>query len=536
MKKIYLLIAILLCRVTLSNAQNVSPYWSLAGNSNATSSSKLGTTNAINLRMFTNNVERMRLATSGLVGINTTAPNARLHVNSSSGQNSLRAQVNGSTKFLVSSNGGVAIGANLTPPTNGLYVLGNVGIGTNVPSYKMHVVTPGTAVFGNSTDPVGTYYGVWGNSTYTGVYGTGTTYGVVGRGIYGVVGSGSSYGVYGGGDTYGVYGTSGTYGVYGQSNGGYGVYGSGGQYGVFGYSPAGNGGRFYSADGYGLYAITGRADNSWAAVFDGNVYCYNAYQGSDKNLKKNITEFKDAMSIINKLKPKNYEFITDGKLAPLNLPRGHHYGLIAQDVEQVLPELVKESVHDLNFVKFKEIRTLSDGKEPTADTRKGPPSGLQKEPELKQTVENITIKAVNYTELIPIMIKGMQEQQAQMQDLNKKNDEKDKLISDLQSQINELKSLITKGATIASSTAFLKQNIPNPANNNTVVSYYIPDNAGHAQIKITDVKGSLIKTFTASKGEGQINIRSDELPAGTYNYTLYINNETIDTRQMVLIK
>jgi len=40
----------------------------------------------------------------------------------------------------------------------------------------------------------------------------------------------------------------------------------------------------------------------------------------------------------------------------------------------------------------------------------------------------------------------------------------------------------------------------------------------------------------AAKGEGQINLRSSELPLGTYNYTLYVNNKTLDTKQMVITK
>jgi hypothetical protein len=54
------------------------------------------------------------------------------------------------------------------------------------------------------------------------------------------------------------------------------------------------------------------------------------------------------MSIINKLQPKNYEFKTDEKYASLNLPKGTHYGLLAQDLEQVLPNLVKEAAHPIN--------------------------------------------------------------------------------------------------------------------------------------------------------------------------------------------
>jgi hypothetical protein len=84
-------------------AQNSSPYWSQTGNSNANNSSKLGTTNAINLRIFTNNVERMRIASSGLVGVNISAPTARFHINSSAGQSSLIAAVNGTTRFQVHS-------------------------------------------------------------------------------------------------------------------------------------------------------------------------------------------------------------------------------------------------------------------------------------------------------------------------------------------------------------------------------------------------------------------------------------------------
>src|SRR6476661_4002345 len=119
MKKLFFFITTLSALSICVNAQNTSPYWSLVGNSNATSSSKLGTTNAINLRIFTNNLERARITTSGLVGIGTTSPDSRLHVNSTAGQNAIRAQVNGSTKFFVDDLGGTSIGGTSTPPANG---------------------------------------------------------------------------------------------------------------------------------------------------------------------------------------------------------------------------------------------------------------------------------------------------------------------------------------------------------------------------------------------------------------------------------
>lgn len=521
MKKIFSLLTVLSALLIFGYAQNTSPYWSLAGNSNATSSSKLGTTNAISLRFYTNNVQRMIINSSnGAVGIGTTTPDSRLHVNSSAGQNAIRAQVNGSTKFFVDDLGGTSIGGTSTPPANGLYVSGSVGIGTATPSFKLQVM--------------GAAYGISGSGTSYGVYGSSTSgYGVTGSsGYLGVYGSGSTYGLYGSGGTYGAYASGSSYGVYGTSSGGYGVAGiSSSSYAVYGsgyigtigygtYAGAWGDGDTYGLVGYGGPYGVWATGTSYAGHFQGSVYSTGTYQGSDKALKKNITEFNSAMDIINKLKPRQYEFRSDGNYTQMNLPSGSHYGLIAQDVEQVLPNVVKATEFNANMKRPVPLKTDRDGKPvKTAD------NAVALKPEI------INFKAVNYIELIPIIIKAMQEQDI----------DKDKKISDLQNQINELKSLVqalTKQGnnTSSLSTAFLKQNAPNPSNNNTVIGYYIPDNVSNAQIKITDIKGSVIKTFDASKGEGQLNLKRGELPAGTYNYTLYINNKTADTKQMILVR
>src|SRR5215217_7077686 len=70
-----ILIMAVIASAGYAHAQNTSPYWSMAGNSNTTTSSKLGTTNAIALRLMTNNTARIYISPSaGLVGIGTTAP------------------------------------------------------------------------------------------------------------------------------------------------------------------------------------------------------------------------------------------------------------------------------------------------------------------------------------------------------------------------------------------------------------------------------------------------------------------------------
>lgn len=130
MKQIFVSIATLFILVVSVNAQNSSPYWSLAGNSNVSKSSKFGTTNDYSVRFYTNNTQRMIInSPAGFVGIGTTAPTERLHVNSALGANAFRVQVGGSTKLLVHSEGGVSVGTYAAAPANGLYVAGNVTIG-----------------------------------------------------------------------------------------------------------------------------------------------------------------------------------------------------------------------------------------------------------------------------------------------------------------------------------------------------------------------------------------------------------------------
>jgi trimeric autotransporter adhesin len=138
--------------------------------------------------------------------------------------------------------------------------------------------------------------------------------------------------------------------------------------------------------------------------------------------------------------------------------------------------------------------------------------------------------ALLYGDFIVPLVKAVQEQQKQI-------DEQQKQIEELKALVQSLTKQAAYSTTnVSSSTAFLKQNAPNPFNKNTVISYSIPDNATNAQIIVTDMKGRLIKTFTATKDEGQINISSGELPAATYNYTLLVNGKKIDTKQMIITK
>ncbi len=75
-----LMVLLLFAIAIKSNAQ-----WNLTGNSNATSTSILGTTNAIPLNLTTNNVSRLVIDANGKVGIGTSAPVNILTVKGSGG-------------------------------------------------------------------------------------------------------------------------------------------------------------------------------------------------------------------------------------------------------------------------------------------------------------------------------------------------------------------------------------------------------------------------------------------------------------------
>ena len=68
---------------------------------------------------------------------------------------------------------------------------------------------------------------------------------------------------------------------------------------------------------------------------DGDVYAFSTTVGSDIALKKNVTVIDNALDKVSQLKGVLFDWRRKDK--------GSSAGLIAQDVEKVLPQLVKET-------------------------------------------------------------------------------------------------------------------------------------------------------------------------------------------------
>jgi hypothetical protein len=174
-------------------------------------------------------------------------------------------------------------------------------------------------------------------------------------------------------------------GVVGQSN-----YGTG--YGIYGNNTATTGLRIgtYGMGFNGVYGQTTDPVNGWAGYFtadigtDGAGYALGGWiNASDKRLKTNIIPVEGALAKLNKINGKRYTLHTPIKTSEGNILNKERvqYGVIAQELEEVFPEMVQEKKLFIN------------------------------------AGDNTSYKTVEYTQLIPVMIEAIKELNAEIETL-----------------------------------------------------------------------------------------------------------------------
>ncbi|HXU01083.1 MAG TPA: tail fiber domain-containing protein, partial [Polyangia bacterium] len=262
--------------------------------------------------------------------------------------------------------------------------IGVKGIGPN--TYGVWgVSTTGAGVFGQSTSGAAVNassqsgYGVSAASqSGIGVYATTTT-----GGNPAVKGVGAVTGLHGIGSVQGVFGqatalTTTAYGISGTSQSGSGVFGwSYDGAGVTGQTDFGAGvkaigsslGLLATATGTGT-AVRGENSNTngWAGYFVGKVYSTEnfytqSWQSSDARLKKDVAVSPYGLKDLAALRPVTF------KWKDAERPGGRQVGFIAQEIQTVVPEVVTKEAQ----------------------------SGML---------------SVNYSGLVPVLVKSIQEQQA----------------------------------------------------------------------------------------------------------------------------
>lgn len=293
-----------------------------------------------------------------------------------------------------------------------------------------------------------------------------------------------------------------------------------------------------SANNYAIYASStpssGAMGPNYAGYFNGDVVRTGADNfTSDLNLKKEIHTIQNGISTISQLNPVTFEFKQE-EYPSMGLSGGTNYGFIAQEVEKILPDLVREERH---------------------------PAQYDKEGNLIH--EALKFKSMNYQGIIPVLTKALQEQNELINDLQAITREKEAVINDLNDRLSHLENCLSrilpslcqinhgeirensieKQQLLANildvelsgqETVILNQNIPNPFAESTMIHYHIPENVRTAQLHFYDAQGKLIQTVDlTSRGTGYIQVFGANLATGAYTYTLVADGQIVSTRKMV---
>ncbi|HKK41281.1 MAG TPA: tail fiber domain-containing protein [Bacteroidales bacterium] len=225
------------------------------------------------------------------------------------------------------------------------------------------------------------------------------------------------------------------------------------------------------------------SDNFWVDG-DGDVWHNGLHTISDISLKENIEAIPNSISLLTQLHPVKYNFKT-GAFGSDVPNEKVEFGLIAQEVEEIIPDIVSDR-----------------------------PDGL---------------KAISYIELIPILIDAVQSQQNELDELKS-------LFAGLSEAKKESVNFTTEDNPVTViKDASLFQNIPNPFDENTIIKYSIPDNASNAMINVYDLQGSQVKSYNIQNaGDGEVLIPASELKPGLFVYNLIVDGTEVSSKRMIL--
>ena len=366
---------------------------------------------------------------------------------------------------------------------------GNVGIKTTASTSSMLTVgsnNASNASVGIASSPevsnqnnIGVEGAVSANSSYT----NDTNYGILG-----IVSSVN----YSHGRNYGVSGMIGfPYG--GQPYGGTGVYGAHSNY-------------FYSnpTNIQGLYA----------GYFTGSVYVSsnlttpNVFTTSDSRLSDNIVSLGER---------DNSGKATLENVLSMNVVEYNLKSRLGEMPTNIAPDKAEEVRKSYEYLKSQEEKMASRHH-----------FGVNAE-ELQKLYPDLVLEgddgylSVNYSELVPLLIRSIQVLKQELDEVKSKSDTRKRASTIIDS-------------SIARSGNILYQNNPNPFKEQTIIRFKLAEDAKNASICIFDMTGKILKKLPISSGMDSISIGGYELGEGMFLYSLIVDGQEIDTKKMVITK
>ncbi|SFQ22891.1 Por secretion system C-terminal sorting domain-containing protein [Flavobacterium akiainvivens] len=222
---------------------------------------------------------------------------------------------------------------------------------------------------------------------------------------------------------------------------------------------------------------TGTLKLNIAGVARGNVFI----STSDASYKQDVAPIEDALETVLKLKGVTYKWDT-ASFPAMEFDAGDHSGLIAQQVEEVLPHLV-----------------YAVGE--TADDKKAK-------------------KSVNYIEIIPYLIEAIRIQQTQIEDLQ------NQLVANNFQRLGDFVNFEnTKIINVS----------PNPSSDVIAVSMNIEEAVGEARLVVYDLKGAVLSSLTVKERGYDISksFQKDNFGTGTYIVSLFVNGKSLDSKKFI---
>ena len=220
----------------------------------------------------------------------------------------------------------------------------------------------------------------------------------------------------------------------------------------------------------------------------GYAWAYgNYYLGSDSIFKSDIRQIESPLSKLKLINGVEYYLKSENAKED---ERKKHFGVVAQEVEKIFPEVVK---------------TMYDG-----------------------------TKAVAYMEFVGLLIEGIKELSTEVETLESRINKLENIVSNCCNTTIQPKSMqIEEG----NSQSYLEQNAPNPFSTETKIKYFISETRENAILYIFNLQGVLkLQKPIYQTGEGTITISGSELEVGMYIYTLTVNGKEVDTKKMILTK
>lgn len=150
-------------------------------------------------------------------------------------------------------------------------------------------------------------------------------------------------------------------------------------------------------------------------------------------------------------------------------------------------------------------------------------------PEVVRVVDSNNKLAVGYPQLVSLLIEAIKEQNAKIVSLE------DRINEHFKSSTSSIRDYSILELDKIDTTSVLYQNSPNPFNKETVIRYLLEISVKTASLMIFDMQGTLIKSIPIKNlDESRLVLSAGDLKAGMYFYSLLADGKEIGTKKMII--